>query len=93
MTERIKKAIDIFLDAINNGTLAKGTCIACAVGNLVADAINYKIDMSLTKNFDISKIPNAQWGKLFCTSYGEQEYLSMRENDIGVIANIQATDF
>lgn len=34
MEKRIEKAIDIFLDAINNGTLAKGNCARCAVGNL-----------------------------------------------------------
>lgn len=34
MTPRIQRAIDIFLDAINNGTLAKGICAKCAVGNL-----------------------------------------------------------
>ena len=43
MTERISKAIDIFLDAVNNGTLAKGTCIACAVGNLVAHGMGGEI--------------------------------------------------
>src|SRR3972149_2396144 len=34
ITPRISKAVDIFLDAINNGTLAKGDCTKCAVGNL-----------------------------------------------------------
>jgi hypothetical protein len=34
MTPRIQKAIDIFLDAINTGNLAKGICSKCAVGNL-----------------------------------------------------------
>ena len=42
MTERVKKAIDIFLDAINNGTLAKGTCRACACANLVAAELGVK---------------------------------------------------
>lgn len=43
ISKRIQKAIDIFLDAINNGTLAKGTCVACAVGNLVAHGMGAKI--------------------------------------------------
>ena len=43
MTPRIQEAIDVFLDAINNGTLAKGTCTACAVGNLAAHYTNGKI--------------------------------------------------
>jgi len=34
MSPRILRAIDVFLDAINNGTLAKGDCTMCAVGNL-----------------------------------------------------------
>lgn len=38
MTERIQKAIDVFLDSLNNGTLVAGNCSACAVGNLIADA-------------------------------------------------------
>ncbi len=42
MEKRVEKAIDIFLDALNNGTLAAGTCAACAVGNLVAAGIGIK---------------------------------------------------
>jgi hypothetical protein len=34
LTPRIQKAIDIFLDALNEGTLSKGSCSTCAVGNL-----------------------------------------------------------
>lgn len=43
MTERISKAIDIFLDAIKTGSLAKGTCAACACGNLVMASLGEKI--------------------------------------------------
>lgn len=45
MTPRITKAIDIFLDALNNGTLAKGDCAACAVGNLVAAGMKIPIKL------------------------------------------------
>ena len=38
MTQRVSKVIDLFLDALNEGTLAKGSCVACAVGNIVAEA-------------------------------------------------------
>lgn len=34
MTPRIQRAIDVFLDALNDGTLRKGDCTMCAVGNL-----------------------------------------------------------
>lgn len=44
MTPRISHAIDIFLDAINNGTLAKGDCTACAVGNLVRVGMGLSTD-------------------------------------------------
>lgn len=66
MTPRIQRAIDIFLDAINEGTLAKGSCAACAVGNLVANAINYK------PVIEGSFQPNTAWRFLFMTSCGEQ---------------------
>lgn len=38
MTERFKKAYDSLVRAFFEGTLAKGTCMACACGNIVADA-------------------------------------------------------
>lgn len=41
MTQRIQKAINIFLDAINNGTLSKGDCSYCAVGNLCGNDGNW----------------------------------------------------
>ena len=59
MTERIQNAIDVFLDAINKGTLAKGTCCACAIGNLIADKINYQIK-NLVHN---PQAPNGLWWK------------------------------
>lgn len=42
LTKRIENAINIFLDAINEGTLASGACSCCAVGNLVASTIGIK---------------------------------------------------
>jgi hypothetical protein len=66
MTKRIEKAIDIFLDAINNGTLAKGTCVACAVGNLVRTGMG--IEINLDSNYGDSET----WRLGFCTSNGLQ---------------------
>lgn len=40
MTERFKKAYDTLTRAYFEGTLAKGTCIACACGNIIYAAIN-----------------------------------------------------
>ena len=62
MEKRVEKAIDIFLDAINNGTLAKGTCTACAVGNLVSDGMSGKINYNeLVNEFSCNK-DNNRWG-------------------------------
>lgn len=76
ITPRIIKAIDIFLDAINNGTLAKGTCVACAVGNLVAKSKNItieKIEMNgILLRFDTCR-PVSNWMYLFMTENGEQK--------------------
>lgn len=68
MTERIKKAIDIFLDAINEGTLMKAHCGACAVGNLCANALGMKINpTTVRKAKKFHDMPNALWKCLFQT--------------------------
>ena len=38
MTERFKKAYDALVNAYFEGTLAKGSCLACACGNIIAAA-------------------------------------------------------
>lgn len=73
MTNRIQNAIDVLLDAINNGTLAKGHCAACAVGNLVAHAIGCEVPKpAMLEDFyaDTWSI----WNRLFYTdSTGVQQ--------------------
>ncbi len=99
MTERIEKAIDIFLDALNKGTLAKGTCTACAVGNLVAHGMGINITPTNLSNgeldFEIdSPINNGSWGKLFITNFdGYQNKHFENLNDPDVQTCIRATDF
>lgn len=39
MTERFRKAYDALVRAFFEGTLAKGTCVACACGNIIFDAV------------------------------------------------------
>lgn len=42
MTKKVyDNAVNVLLDAYNNGTLEHGNCWACAVGNLVASASGY----------------------------------------------------
>lgn len=93
MTERVKKAIDIFLDALNNGTLAKGTCEACAVGNLVAygkggQIFKHPFDGDLT-----CTVNNMNWGYLFSTSNGIQNTYPKQIHESAINEDIAATDF
>lgn len=77
MTQRTQEAIDVFLDALNEGTLAKGTCTACAVGNLAAFGMGVKI-----KKFDsvdnvfycdkVDGISNYSWNEAFVTNFSTQ---------------------
>lgn len=60
-SQRITKAIDIFLDALNNGTLAKGTPCGCAIGNLIASEINYKIQLETLESRKHHLEPNGKW--------------------------------
>ena len=97
MTKRIEKAIDIFLDAVNNGTLAKGTCAACAVGNLVAHGMNGTILKRKSKfgYYDIfeSDVENTDWSIAFITCEGLQEMYVHNFNNPNVTSNVEATDF
>ena len=97
MTNRIEKAIDIFLDAVNNGTLAKGTCTACAVGNLVAHGMNGTISKRKSENGDYlvfrTDVDSCGWSDAFVTTEGEQSIYENSFNEPWVLKNVEATDF
>ena len=63
MENRITRAIDTLLEALNNGTLAKGNCAACAIGSLVAKA----------KGVNVSEGATSNWGLHFSTMHGIQK--------------------
>lgn len=88
MTERIKKAIDIFLDAINNGTLNKGNCYQCAVGNLVAEGLG----LSNSDNY-LDKRTISKWHLAFCTGVDTQIINKLNFDDEEVLKCVKATDF
>ena len=92
ITARIRKAIDIFLDAINDGTLAKGQCTACAVGNLVAYGLNGKITKKDDGQFRCTKA-NHLWGLIFTSSGDIQLIDKSYFNNPHALKNIKATDF
>lgn len=97
MQNRIEKAIDTFLDALNEGTLAKGYCKACAVGNLVAKGLKGKISILKNDGFIYvdCNVENDNWGNLFLTSKGVQSKYNYGPCDITnkALENIEATDF
>lgn len=43
MTKRFQKAYDSLVRAFFEDTLAKGTCIACACGNIIFDAVGERV--------------------------------------------------
>jgi len=70
MTPRIQKAIDIFLDALNEGTLAKGTCAACAVGNLVAHGMGIKAQIPINEEDFQKTKENEHWASVLFRFHG-----------------------
>lgn len=56
---RITRAIDVFLDALNEGTLMKGSCEYCAIGNLAQKAI---------KDSDSFHLDATMWSEKYCTN-------------------------
>ena len=91
MTPRIQKAIDTFLDSLNEGTLAKGTCVACAVGNLVAAGAGAKITEDLES---CAGYLNSTWSFAFSTnSEGTRRIDKSYFDNEEVIDNISKTDF
>ena len=72
MTKRFEKAFNALSRSYIEGTLAKGVCTACAVGNIVADAQGGKIRsiiMPVTGEIRFTcSTMNEFWSKLFITS-------------------------
>jgi len=52
-TERFNRAFDILTQAYFNGTLHKGTCAACACGNLITAARGISIPKNLFDNHEV----------------------------------------
>ena len=82
MTQRFEKAYNALYNAFMNDTLAKGTCTACAVGNIVADAMGAKVysqeDMNSIR-FHCSN-DNYWWGEMFVTYSDGQRITKISEN-------------
>jgi hypothetical protein len=67
MTTRFKNAIDALVHSFFNDTLAKGTCQACAVGNMVAYGFGKK-KTSITSDAAKDGVGNHMWKVAFYTN-------------------------
>lgn len=72
---RITRAADVFLDALNNKALEKFNCSMCAVGNLIS-AGGYKFKDQKTHGIGrISNLSeNAQWMKLLQNEFRGDDF-------------------
>ena len=99
MEQRVKNAISVFIKAIDKRTLAKGTCVACAVGNLVAAGMGEEVyrDLSLhptDSGYYKCKKNNRDWSWYFSTGLNGKQGIDIDyEDNEGVISNISSTDF
>lgn len=78
MTERFQKAYDALVNAFFNDTLARGTCAACAVGNIVAAAkggIVGRYPGSIRFNCTVN---NSFWRDLFYTAFDGIQEITFR---------------
>jgi hypothetical protein len=67
---RFDRAIKALVSAFFDETLAKGTCYACAVGNIVAKCIGGKVIK--TSNSFTCDIDNTTWENVFITEMFRQ---------------------
>lgn len=76
MTQRFERAYNALVKAFFEGTLAKGICAACAVGNIVGDAMGGTVSIAgyycNCRNKEGDTIDNSFWSYLFCTADGDQ---------------------
>jgi hypothetical protein len=79
MTQRFEKAYNALYNAFMNDTLAKGTCIACAVGNIVADAMGAKVYKQKELGIILFRCDyvNFWWNDLFFTTQCGQRIIKI----------------
>lgn len=80
MTQRFEKAYNALLKAFMDDTLAKGSCSACAVGNIVADAMGakvYKHSSGVEYSCDVC---NSWWSTMFMTTSSGQSITTIKQN-------------
>jgi hypothetical protein len=86
--ELFNRSISILVKAYLDGTLEKGSCCACAVGNLVSGNMGRKFDNELWAD-GFSPL----WDSVFMTSAGEQTICPRMLDFPEVKAQIDATGY
>jgi len=77
MTSRFEKAYNALYNAFMNDTLAKSTCTACAIGNIVADAMGGKITIDEDGWYNC-EIDNTWWSDMFYTNENGQRITTIK---------------
>lgn len=78
-----ENSINVLVKAYLNNTLMHATCSACAVGNLIADALGYTFKNRYTDWFgglqwdQCARGIDPMWGTVFITSDGYQDIYFM----------------
>jgi len=89
MTERFEKAYNALLKAYFKGTLAKGICTACAVGNIVCDAMDGEIIYQPMYNTFERNVDNSFWWRLFYTPIGSTKQINTIKDKPGLAEHIK----
>lgn len=82
MTQRFEKAYNALLNAFMNDTLAKDTCAACAVGNIIADAMGGEVIPRKDEKGGIDyncTVNNLWWSAVFITSGSGQSIYTTKQ--------------
>ena len=80
MTQRFEKAYNALYNAFMNDTLAKGCCAACAVGNIVADAMGAKVYKRSTGFEYGCDVFNSWWSTMFMTTHRGQSITTVKQD-------------
>lgn len=95
MATRFNNAINALVQAFFNDTLAKDSCAACAVGNMVAYGFGKKLNPCNLNETVRSKdgVDNRAWIKAFYTANGQQKFFREAFVDSGVLTCARATGY
>lgn len=80
MTKRFEKSYNALYNAFMNNTLAKGSCMACAVGNIIADAMGLSVEKNNDEYEYTCSGDNKWWSELFLTAGNTQIFCNINDD-------------